>query len=208
MELAWLYFRRLYEGLLDCGDEPDACRQYLSGRRTAAAEHLAELEPLRHRERLPAGGYTEDDEQPWRLMKLYGLSRVSDYLIERFCADSGNDAGRAGSMDDSGPAMHTEFFSAIGLLNWDGEADIGGDPPVLPAGWSEDEPEPLDQRRELLLHRCFVRGPLPADEGDRFPHGDRLSLVAAELPLPESAIVRVSSFTGGHNRAERGVWWA
>ncbi|SED26762.1 hypothetical protein SAMN04489727_7163 [Amycolatopsis tolypomycina] len=111
-------------------------------------------------------------------------------------------------MDDSGPAMHTEFFSAIGLLNWDGEADIGGDPPVLPAGWSEDEPEPLDQRRELLLHRCFVRGPLPADEGDRFPYGDRLSLVAAEWPLPESAIVRVSSFTGGHNRAGRGVWWA
>jgi hypothetical protein len=204
-------------------------------------------------------------------MKLYGLSRVSDYLIERFSVDGGC-------------ATHTEFFSAIGLvpfehagafspfhheivavvqdpsatgvtveevlwpglwfgdllfsragvrvraprhlvdatvattstlyftfrrrgrptddlshgwgsnsqwrtafprfysdqdglhLNWDGETDIGGDPPALRPGWSLQETEPLDQRRELLLHRCLVRGPLPADEGDRFPYGDRLTL--------------------------------
>lgn len=65
-------------------------------------------------------------------------------------------------------------------FNWDGEVDIGDDPPAPRAGWPEHEVEPLDQCRELLLHRCFVRGPLPADESDRFPCGDRISLAAAE----------------------------
>jgi hypothetical protein len=291
VELDWFFFRRLYEGLLEHDDGVGGRRAYLSGQRTAVAEHLAELAPLRNRERLPVGGYTGDDEQPWRTTKLYGLSRVGDYLIERFCADGGPDAG--------GRAVHTEFFSAVGLvpfehaeafspfhhevfaveqdpsatgvtveevlwpglwfgdllfsragvrvraprhlvdatvattstlyftfrrrprrtddlshgwgsnsqwrtsfprfyadqdglhLNWDGEVDIGGDPPALRAGWSEDETEPLDRRRELLLHRCFVRGPLPADARGRFPYGDRLSLVAAEWPLLPESIVRV-----------------
>lgn len=271
MDLDWQYFRRLYEGLLEHDDGPGERRAYLNGERTTAAGHLAELAPLRHRERLPSAGHTGNDEHSWRLMKLYGLSRVSDYLIERFSVDGGC-------------ATHTEFFSAIGLvpfahagafspfhheivavvqdpsatgvtveevlwpglwfgdllfsragvrvraprhlvdatvattstlyftfrrrgrptddlshgwgsnsqwrtafprfysdqdglhLNWDGETDIGGDPPALRPGWSLQETEPLDQRRELLLHRCLVRGPLPADEGDRFPYGDRLTL--------------------------------
>ncbi|MBE1495325.1 hypothetical protein H4696_002425 [Amycolatopsis lexingtonensis] len=251
------------------------------------ADHLAELEPLRKRERIPAGGYSGDDEQLWRIMKLYGLSRVSDYLIERFCTQG------------EPPAVHQEFFSGLGLtpfdhaeafspfhhevfavvqdpaatrvtveevlwpglwfgdllfsragvrvraprhlidataaktstlyftfrrqprptadlshgwgsnsqwrtsfsrfysdeeglhLNWDGEVDIAVDPPAPRAGWSEDEMEPLDQRRELLLHRCLVRGPLPADEGDRHPFGDRLSLRAAEWPLRPESLVHV-----------------
>jgi hypothetical protein len=46
-----------------------------------------------------------------------------------------------------------------------------------------------NQRRELLLHRRFVRDPLPADENDRFPYGDRLSLTTAEWPLRPEAIV-------------------
>jgi hypothetical protein len=283
VELGWGYFRQLYEGLLDHDDGVGGRRAYLDGRRQAVADHLAELEPLRKRERIPAGGYTGDDEQSWRIMKLYGLSRVSDYLIERL----------------DGLAVHTEFFSGIGLtpfehaeafspfhheifavvqdpsatsvtveevlwpglwfgdllfsragvrvrapqhlvdatvattstlyftfrrrlrrtddlshgwgsnsqwrtcfsrfysdedglhLNWDGEVDIAADPPAPRAGWSEDEMEPLDQRRELLLHRCFVREPLPADDGDRFPYGDRLSLVAAEWPLRPESLVQV-----------------
>lgn len=272
------------------------------------ADHLAELEPLRKRERIPAGGYGGDDEQLWRIMKLYGLSRVSDYLIERFCAQGEPPAefgatgeravtkgGVTGGLEFDGLAVHTEFFSGVGLtpfdradafspfhhevfavvhdpsvtsvtveevlwpglwfgdllfsragvrvrapqdlvdatvattstlyftfrrqprptadlshgwgsnsqwrtcfgrfysdeeglhLNWDGEVDIAADPPAPRAGWSEHEIESLDQRRELLLHRCFVRDPLPADESDRFPYGDRLSVVAAEWPLrPES----------------------
>ncbi|WP_284741477.1 hypothetical protein [Amycolatopsis sp. RTGN1] len=76
-------------------------------------------------------------------------------------------------------------------FNWDGEVDIGDDSPVPRAGWAEHEMEPLDQRRELVLNRCFVRGPLPADDGDRFPYGDRISLGAAEWPLRPLA-------SGGH----------
>ncbi|MFJ9779384.1 hypothetical protein ACIRSS_07360 [Amycolatopsis sp. NPDC101161] len=274
MELDWWYFRRLYEGLL----EHDDCRAYLGDQRSEAADHLAALESLRKREPVPAAG---DDEQLWRIMKLYGLSRVSDYLIERF----------------GGQGEHAEFFSAIGLtpfehaesfspfhheisavvqdpsatavtveevlwpglwfgdllfsragvrvrapkhlvdatvattstlyftfrrgqrptsdlshgwgsnsqwgtsfprfysdqdglhLNWDGEVDIGADPPALRAGWSEEETEPLDERRELLLHRCFVRGPVPADASDRYPFDDRLSLTSAEWPLRPESIV-------------------
>jgi hypothetical protein len=60
-------------------------------------------------------------------------------------------------------------------LNWDGEVDIGEDPPADPAD-RLTSPDPLDERRELLLYRCFVRSALPRDEDDRFPFGDRLSL--------------------------------
>jgi len=272
VELDRGYFRQVYEGLLELDDDAGGCRTYLDGQRSIAADHLAELEPLRERERIPVGGYTGDDEQLWRIMKLYGLGRISDYLIERFCTP-GNTS-----------ATHTEFFSGIGLvpfdqagafspfhheivavvqdpsatnvtveevlwpglwfgdllfsragvrvraprhlidatvattstlyftfrrasrptddlshgwgsnsqwrtsftrfysdveglhLNWDGEVDIAVDPPGSP----EQATVPLDQRRELLLHRCFVRGPLPADEKDRFPYDDRLTLASAE----------------------------
>ncbi|MES9602828.1 hypothetical protein [Actinomadura sp. NPDC000929] len=269
-------FRRLYEDLLDHDGEP---RRFLAGRRRTVAAHLAGLAPLRRRERIPPGGCTGDDEHLWRMMKLYALSRVSDYLIEQ------------------GGAAHTHFFTEIGLtpfehaeafspfhheisavvqdpgatrvtveevlwpgfwfgdllfcragvrvraprhlidaavattstlyftfrrasrpagdlshgwgsqsqwrtsfprfyadeaglhLNWDGAIDIGEDPPHRPAGRLEDE-APLDERRELLLHRCFVRTALPRDEDDRFPYNDRLSLTTAEWPMNPDAIVR------------------
>jgi outer membrane protein assembly factor BamB len=77
-------------------------------------------------------------------------------------------------------------------LNWNGEVDIGTDPPISPAGRRDDDDEdPLDERRELLLHRCFVRGPLPPHEDDRFPFNDRLSLTTAEWPLRPESIVHV-----------------
>jgi len=106
VELGWGYFRQLYEGLLDHDDGLGGRRAYLSGQRSTAADHLADLEPLRKRERIPAGGYREDDEQLWRIMKLYGLSRVSDYLIEQLCAQ------------EEPPAeleVYTEFFSGLAL---------------------------------------------------------------------------------------------
>jgi hypothetical protein len=301
VELDWWYFRRLYEGLLDHDDSVDGCLTYLSGQRPVTVDHLAELASLRNRERIPAGGYTGHDEQLWRIMKLYGLSRVSDYLIERFCGqdEPGATGEPSGTSGLGGRALHTEFFAAIGLtpfehadafspfhheifavvqdpsaaavtleevlwpglwfgdllfsragvrvraprhlmdatvattstlyftfrrgsrptadlshgwgsnsqwrtcfprfysdqeglhLNWDGKADIGSDAPAPRAGWAEHEMEPLDQRRELLLHRCFVRDPLPSDEDDRFPYDDRLSLLTAEWPLRPEAIVQV-----------------
>ncbi|MGH3241524.1 MAG: hypothetical protein ACRDNL_14210 [Spirillospora sp.] len=52
---------------------------------------------------------------------------------------------------------------------------------------------PLDQRRELLLHRCFVRTALPRDEDDRYPSDDRISLTTAQWPLAPESIVRVPS---------------
>ncbi|ALG09762.1 hypothetical protein [Kibdelosporangium phytohabitans] len=305
MELDWGYFRQLYGGLLDHDDGLGGPRAYLSGQRSTVADHLAELEPLRKRERIPAGGYTANDEQLWRIMKLYGLSRVSDYLIERSCTHpgfgvtAGRAVGKGGVANGPESEVHTEFFSGVGLtpfdhaeafspfhhevfavvqdpsatsvtveevlwpglwfgdllfsragvrvrapqhlldataattstlyftfrrqprptddlshgwgsnsqwrtcfprfysdeeglhFNWDGEVDIAVDPPAPRAGWSEEAVEPLDQRRELLLHRCFVRDPLPADEHDRDPYSDRLSLVAAEWPLRPESIVRV-----------------
>jgi hypothetical protein len=288
--LDWSYFRQLCEGLYD-HDDVDGLRRYLSGRLRTTADHLAELAPLRRRERIPARGYTQDDEQLWRIMKLYALSRVSDHLIELSGGIGSRTPARAGL------AVHTEFFAAVGLtpfehadafspfhhevvavvqdpsatsvtveevlwpgfwfgdllfsragvrvraprhlidasvattstlyftfrreprptddlshgwgsnsqwrtsfhrfyadedglhLNWDGEVDIGDDPPVTSAGRHDDDP--LDQRRELLLHRCFVRSDLPRDEGDRFPYDDRLSLTTAEWPLRPESITHV-----------------
>ncbi|SDF40308.1 hypothetical protein SAMN05216553_101462 [Lentzea fradiae] len=278
MKLDWGYFRQLYE---DVPEDVEGLRRYLGGRVPAVVDHLAELAPLRTRELVPVGGYTGDDEQLWRIMKLYALSRVSDFLIDM------------SSMDFP---VHAEFFEAVGLtpfehadafspfhheivdvvqdpsatsvtveevlrpgfwfgdllfnragvrvraprhlvdataattstlyftfrrgtrrtddlshgwgsnsqwrtsfprfyadadglhLNWDGEADIGHDPPVPPADGLGDPP--LDERRELVLHRCFVRG-LPADEADRMPYGDRLSLLDARWPLPPESVTHV-----------------
>ncbi|MCP9951481.1 hypothetical protein [Actinomadura madurae] len=302
MELDWGFFRRLYEGLFDHHDDVAGREGYLAGQQRTVAAHLADLAPLRKRELIPAGGYKGDDEQPWRIMKLYGLSRVGDYLIEMFCPEGEPPPGfgRTGfrRLDFDGRAVHTRFFAAIGMtpfehgeafspfhheifavvqdpsatrvtleevlwpgfwlgdllfsragvrvraprhlidaevaatstlyftsrrvprpvsdlshgwgsnsqwrtmfhrfyadedglhLNWDGEVDIGEDPPADPV----DQPantDPLDQRRELLLHRCFVRSALPRDEDDRFPFDDRISLATAEWPLKPEAIVHV-----------------
>ncbi|WP_215543680.1 hypothetical protein [Amycolatopsis sp. CA-230715] len=218
----------------------------------AVAEHLAELAPLRKRERIPADGYTGDDERLWRIMKLHGLGRTNDYLIELF---------RSQRDPSAGIAVHTEFFSGVGLtpfehaeafspfhheifavvqdpsatsvtveevlwfgdllfsragvrawdsnsqwrtrfarfyadeeglhFNWDGEVDIAHDPPAARYGWPEGIEDPLDQRRELVLHRCFVRDPLPADEHDRYPYDDRFSLTSAEWPLRPESLVHV-----------------
>lgn len=331
MELDWGYFRQLYEGLHDHHDNIDGRQRYLAGQQRTAAGHLAELAPLRKRERIPAGGNTGDGGQSWRTMKLYALSRVSDYLIELFCpggdppAGFGVTGGRAviegsithrlelsgwrvsatpgwlGSrrLEPGGLAVYTKFFTGIGLtpfkhagafspfhhevfavvqdpsathvtleevlwpgfwfgdllfsragvrvraprhlidaavattstlyfasrrqprpandlshgwghnsqwrthfhrfycdedglhLNWDGEVDIGEDPPVARPGGRPGDEDPLDQRRELLLHRCFVRSALPRDEDDRFPYHDRLSLTTAEWPLRPESIVHV-----------------
>ena len=53
------------------------------------------------------------------------------------------------------------------------------------------DPEPLDEHRELLLHRCFVRSALPHDENDRFRYGDPLSVTGANWPLRPESIVHV-----------------
>ncbi|MER5261910.1 hypothetical protein ABTZ99_07515 [Actinosynnema sp. NPDC002837] len=304
MALDWGYFRWLYEALHD-EDDVDARRRFLSGERRAVADHLAGLAPLRTRERIPAGGYTVDDEQLWLMLELYALSRVSDHLIALH-GEVGVTGGRAvveggvGRIRTCPPAhaVHTEFFTAVGLtpfghveafspfhheivavvqdpsatsvtveevlwpgfwfgdllfsragvrvraprhlidatvattsvlyftfrrgqrptndlshgwgsqsqwrtsfprfysdeeglhLNWDGEVDIGADPPV-PAGDGPDDDVPLDQRRELLLHRCFVRGDPPRDADDRFPYVDRLSLTTAQWPLRPEAVTHV-----------------
>ncbi|MFA1540038.1 hypothetical protein [Actinomadura monticuli] len=79
-------------------------------------------------------------------------------------------------------------------FNWYGEVDIGADPPALQAERPGD-PDPLDERRELLLHRCFVRSAPPRDEDDRFPFEDRLSLTTAEWPLRPESIVHMSRGT-------------
>jgi len=53
---------------------------------------------------------------------------------------------------------------------------------------SPDAERSLQQRRELLLQRCFVRTPLPPDEHDWFPHDTRMSVSTTTWPLPEGAI--------------------
>ncbi|RKS79859.1 hypothetical protein BZB76_1338 [Actinomadura pelletieri DSM 43383] len=303
MELDWGHFRGVYDGLFDHQDDVAARQEYLSGQQRTAAAHLAELAPLRTRERVPGGGYSGDDEQLWRIMKMYALSRISDFLIELFCPEGdpprgfGVTGGRRGP-EAEGRDVYTRFFSGIGLtpfehaeafspfhheifavvpdpaatgvvleevlwpgfwfgdllfsragvrvraprhlvdavvatsstlyftfcrqprptkdlshgwgsnsqwrtsfhrfysdadglhLNWDGEVDIGVDPPARLPG-ELDEPTPLDERRELLLHRCFVRSALPHDEDDRYPFEDRLSLTTAEWPLRPESIVHV-----------------
>ncbi|MEV0729342.1 hypothetical protein [Polymorphospora sp. NPDC050346] len=76
-------------------------------------------------------------------------------------------------------------------LNWDGRTDIGVDAPVIPEGsFDADENHPIDRRREMLLHRCLVRAPLPPDEQhDWYPFEDRLTLRRSTWPLAADAIV-------------------
>ncbi|WP_130348828.1 hypothetical protein [Herbihabitans rhizosphaerae] len=72
-------------------------------------------------------------------------------------------------------------------FNWDGEIDLGDDPPVNPPDKPPHPDGPLDRRRELLAHRCFVRAPMPPGEDDWYPYDGRLSLTSADWPLrPET----------------------
>jgi hypothetical protein len=74
-------------------------------------------------------------------------------------------------------------------FNWDGDVDIGDDPP----GPREDgrDDDPVDQRREVLLNRCFVRDSPPDDCDDRFPYADRISVTNGAWPLRPEFIVHV-----------------
>ena len=69
------------------------------------------------------------------------------------------------------------YDDAEGLhLNWDGTIDIGADDPP---NWGPPDgtpAPPIERRRELLEHRCFVRAPLPDDERDWNPYDDRMTL--------------------------------
>ncbi len=71
-------------------------------------------------------------------------------------------------------------------LNWDGRMDIGADePPQDEQGPSELS---LDQRREILVHRCFVRAGNPHDSG--WPYQDRLSLRRSTWPLAPGDVLK------------------
>ncbi|GAB3399507.1 hypothetical protein GCM10027569_01640 [Flindersiella endophytica] len=72
-------------------------------------------------------------------------------------------------------------------LNWDGSIYIDGARPDPPNSAGTDLS--LDRRQELLLHRCFVRAPLPADEDDQYPYEYRLSLRTSSWPLPADAVL-------------------
>ncbi|MEU5878946.1 hypothetical protein [Spirillospora sp. NPDC047279] len=72
-------------------------------------------------------------------------------------------------------------------FNWDGDRSLAGrsappdhDPAAGPT---------LEQRRELLLNRCFVTSPLPADEHDRYPYEDRISLRESRWPLDAADVL-------------------
>ncbi|MEJ3652027.1 hypothetical protein WEH80_03320 [Actinomycetes bacterium KLBMP 9759] len=113
------YFRDVYTGLVR---QPDGYRRrrFLDGELETAAAHLTELKPLRSRERIPAQGhYAIDDEQLWRMTRMYALSRISDYLLESACPDGLVPAGfgvTGGRRIDPGAlSVHTEFLSGIGL---------------------------------------------------------------------------------------------
>jgi hypothetical protein len=65
--------------------------------------------------------------------------------------------------------------------------------PVSPDGYPNPDAErSLQRRRELLLHRCFVRAPLPPDEDDWYPFDTRMSISATAWPLPNEAITHPS----------------
>ncbi len=215
MERDWGYFRRLYEGLFDADDHAGV-RRYLQGQLQTATDHLSELGPLRTRERIPPGGHIGNGEHSLRIMKLYALSRVSDWLIESIY-QAGSAATVFGGTDhpwiheqrdfrgseSEALTLYLEFLCGLthrrqlrpttdlavgwgsnsqwatsfrrfyadqeGLhFNWDGPVDIGDDPPLQRPGVPPNE-DPLDQRREVLVHRCFVTHRPLQDEFDRFP---------------------------------------
>jgi hypothetical protein len=72
-------------------------------------------------------------------------------------------------------------------LNWDGTTYLG--PGYTRSPRDVDEDLSADQRRNLLLHRCFVTAPPPHHEWDKFPFNDRVSLRTTSWPLPADAIL-------------------
>ncbi|GAB3985114.1 hypothetical protein GCM10029978_096880 [Actinoallomurus acanthiterrae] len=85
-------------------------------------------------------------------------------------------------------AFHRFYDDRDGLhLNWDGERYLGDG--HRPSERDANAELPLDRRRELLLNRCFVTAPMPADEWDWFPYDDRFTLRTATWPLDADALL-------------------
>lgn len=61
---------------------------------------------------------------------------------------------------------------SVDLATWSGDADTSWD------GVSPDSQLTIEQRRELLINRCFITMPEPAPVGDHWPYSDYLQLPA------------------------------
>jgi hypothetical protein len=84
--------------------------------------------------------------------------------------------------------FHRNYADSGGLhVNWDGRTYLG-DPFDVPPNDPNDALT-LAQRRELLLHRCFVTAPPPEQEWDMFPFHDRISLRTSTWPLVPGSIL-------------------
>jgi hypothetical protein len=80
------------------------------------------------------------------------------------------------------------FYEDLGGLhfNWDGRTYLGD--AFVPSGNDPGYRLTLGQRRELLVHRCFVTAPVPPDEGDQFPYEGRISLRTSAWPLAAGVV--------------------
>ena len=231
--LDWGYFRGLYEGLHEHHDDVDGRRRYLAAHQRTAAEHLAELAPLRRQAAVGrvvhtefftaigltpfahAGAFSPFHHEIFAVVEEPGATRVTvdavlwpgfwfgdllfcragvrvrapRHLVDPVVATTStlyftsrrgprpcNDLSHGWGSNSRWRTSFPRFYAdADGFhLNWDGAADVGDGR--------------LAEHRELLLHRCFVRGPLPLDEDDRHPYDDRLSLTASAWPLKPETI--------------------
>ncbi|MEW2352864.1 hypothetical protein [Spirillospora sp. NPDC029432] len=120
---------------------------------------------------------------PSRLLDAGTATTSTLYFTDRRDPRPSDDLSHGwGSNSQWRTRFHRFYEDSAGLhLNWDGEKYIG-EGFVAP----EDDANgglTVPQRRELLLHRCFVTAPMPAGESDHYPYDDRVSLRAGAWPL-------------------------
>jgi hypothetical protein len=126
---------------------------------------------------------------PSHLLDAAAATTSTLYFTNRRTPRRTSDLSHGWGSNSQWRTLFHRFYEDLGglHLNWDGEIYL--DEQFVPSDNDPGDRLSLQQRQQLLLHRCFVTHPMPPEEWDQFPYDDRISLRTSTWPLDLNAML-------------------